>query len=538
MSFSTSTDRKDLVRMMNWQSAAAGNPNRREFFSWAQRGVGERRAGGVAAARWRSACHPDPQRRGRSAAASAREGQTRDSDLACGGVSQVDSFDYKPELEKFHGQPLGGDEKPDVFFGQVGLLRQSDWEFRAARPKRPVGLGPVSAPRRRRRRADRHPLDVRRDVEPHAGDVSGEHRLPAQRLSRCSAPGCPTAWAARPTTCRRSSSFPIRAALPAGGSINWTNGFLPARHQGVVIRSQGTPIDDLFPGHATDAATTEAASRRAAGEAEPPAPGRARATTRWRPASAATSWPRGCSSPCPRWPTCDRETAATQALYGLDRPRDGRLRPGAACWPGGCWSAACGSCSSSPAAPFGTPRINWDGHENMQQNHGQEAAAIDQPVAGLLRDLRQRGMLDDTLVLFTTEFGRTPFTQSAADVVGTGPRPQPVRLLRLAGRRRPEARHRLRRDRRRRLEGRREPRALARLPRHRAAPARHRPRAADLLPQRHPAAADRRAWRSGDGDTLLGGSATDANCEQPEESCLHIRPSTSRRRTSILLAQD
>ena len=69
---------------------------------------------------------------------------------------------------------------------------------------------------------------------------------------------------------------------------------------------------------------------------------------------------------------------------------------------------------------FGSPRINWDGHEDMKRNHGREAARIDQPVAALIKDLRQRGMLDDTLVLFTSEFGRTPFTQSGADQVGTG----------------------------------------------------------------------------------------------------------------------
>ena len=69
---------------------------------------------------------------------------------------------------------------------------------------------------------------------------------------------------------------------------------------------------------------------------------------------------------------------------------------------------------------FGSPRRNWDGHEDMKANHGQEALRIDRPVAGLLRDLRRRGMLEDTLVLFTTEFGRTPFTQSAAEVVGKG----------------------------------------------------------------------------------------------------------------------
>ena len=56
----------------------------------------------------------------------------------------------------------------------------------------------------------------------------------------------------------------------------------------------------------------------------------------------------------------------------------------------------------------------------MKQNHAQEALRIDQPIAALLRDLRQRGMLDDTLVQFTTEFGRTPFTQSEATVLGAG----------------------------------------------------------------------------------------------------------------------
>jgi membrane-anchored protein YejM (alkaline phosphatase superfamily) len=56
----------------------------------------------------------------------------------------------------------------------------------------------------------------------------------------------------------------------------------------------------------------------------------------------------------------------------------------------------------------------------MRQNHGHEAGRIDRPVAALLTDLRRRGLLDDTLVLCTTEFGRTPFTQSAANVVGKG----------------------------------------------------------------------------------------------------------------------
>jgi hypothetical protein len=60
---------------------------------------------------------------------------------------------------------------------------------------------------------------------------------------------------------------------------------------------------------------------------------------------------------------------------------------------------------------FGSPRINWDAHEGIVENHVGQAASMDQPVTALLKDLKQRGMLDDTLVVWTTEFGRTPITQ-------------------------------------------------------------------------------------------------------------------------------
>jgi arylsulfatase A-like enzyme len=56
----------------------------------------------------------------------------------------------------------------------------------------------------------------------------------------------------------------------------------------------------------------------------------------------------------------------------------------------------------------------------MHKNHTREAFRVDQPIAALIRDLKQRGLLEDTLVLFTSEFGRTPFSESAADKVGTG----------------------------------------------------------------------------------------------------------------------
>lgn len=55
---------------------------------------------------------------------------------------------------------------------------------------------------------------------------------------------------------------------------------------------------------------------------------------------------------------------------------------------------------------FGKPRINWDGHEDLAANHGKMAAGMDKPVAALIGDLKQRGLLGQTLVVCTTEFGR------------------------------------------------------------------------------------------------------------------------------------
>jgi hypothetical protein len=60
---------------------------------------------------------------------------------------------------------------------------------------------------------------------------------------------------------------------------------------------------------------------------------------------------------------------------------------------------------------FGSPRINWDGHEAVKENHETQAATMDRPVAGLMQDLKRRGMLDDTVLIWNTEFGRSPATQ-------------------------------------------------------------------------------------------------------------------------------
>ena len=134
------------------------------------------------------------------------------------------------------------------------------------------------------------------------------------------------------------------------------------------------------------------------------------------------------------------ETAATRRLYGLDDPTT-ETSAATACSPGGCSSAACASCRSG-AARAGR-RTTGTTTATSPSELPPIATGVDRPIAGLLRDLKARGLLEDTLVVWSTEFGRQPFTQGA-----DRPRPQRRHLRRLAGRRRRQGRHRPRRERR------------------------------------------------------------------------------------------
>ncbi len=334
-----------------------------------------------------------------------------------GGLSQVDSFDYKPELAKHHGKKYGGIETADVFFGQVGLLRKNDWEFKQ---RGQSGLW-IS------------------ELFPHLGGVADElsvirsmfaetsNHTPAtfQENSGFRLNGFPTAGAwisygmgAETEDLPAYVVIPDTRGLPAGGSINWTNGFLPARHQGVILRSQGKAVDDLVPARPIPAGT-DAASRELLAVLNRRHLERHGEEDAFAARIRSYELAARMQLAVPEVTELNGETAETHKLYGLDgeQTRDfGRscllarrlLEKGVRfiqLYSGGA---------------FGSPRINWDGHEDMVKNHGQEAGRIDLPLAGLIRDLRQRGMLEDTLLLFTSEFGRTPFTQSGSDVLGIG----------------------------------------------------------------------------------------------------------------------
>ena len=335
-----------------------------------------------------------------------------------GGMSHVDSFDYKPELTRQQGKTLGSDEKPDIFFGKVGLLRGSDWEFKQ---RGQSGLW-IS------------------EMFPHIAKMADELTLIRSMVSD-SANHTPALFASNSGFL--ANGFPALGswlsyglgseteALPAfvvlpderggpnGGASNWTSGYLPGQNQGVVFTGGDQPVRDLFPSKdispAADKDTRkfiEYLNRSHLDRIGQDEKLLARIRSYELAARLQTS--------IPEVSRYADEPEAIRTLYGIDDKKTADM--GRRCLLGrrllerGVRFVQV--YSGGPIA--GNPRASWDAHENVKDNHSQEAGRIDKPVAALLQDLKQRDMLKDTLVIFTTEFGRTPFAQSAANQVGPG----------------------------------------------------------------------------------------------------------------------
>lgn len=337
----------------------------------------------------------------------------------CGGLSQVDSFDYKPKLKELHGKSLQADERPDVFFGKVGLLRKNDWEFKQ-RGKSGLWIS---------------------ELFPHIATVADELAVINSMVAESSSH--------TPATFQESSGFrlngfpvmgswvsyglgnmtdnlptyvvlPDARGLPAGSTSNWTNGFLPAVHQGVPFRTsgEGDAISNLFPAKPI-AADVETDSRSLLEKLNRLHMQENGAEDAFEARISSYELAARMQLAVPEVTGLGGETDATRDSYGLNGKETKDF--GRSCLLARrMLERGVRHVQLFSGGSFGSPRINWDGHEDMRRNHGREAMRIDQPVAALIKDLRQRGMLDDTLVLFTSEFGRTPFTQSGADQVGTG----------------------------------------------------------------------------------------------------------------------
>lgn len=199
-------------------------------------------------------------------------------------------------------------------------------------------------------------------------------------------------------------------ALPQAGSANWTNGFLPAHYQGTRLRSTGSPILDLKPpSYKTRDHQRQALDQLAMLNARHAQQHPEHADLAARMESYELAYRMQMS--VPGIVDLKSEPQHIQTAYGLDRSE----------------TAAFGrQCLMARRLVEQGVRFvqifsgGWDSHDYLERGHASRIASVDQPIAALIRDLKARGMLDETLVVWTGEFGRTPDNNYRGGVTALG----------------------------------------------------------------------------------------------------------------------
>ena len=325
-----------------------------------------------------------------------------------GGPSQVDTWDHKPELEKRHGQKLPGfDPKTGFFQNAVGPLMRSPFEFtpRGVCGKRVSSIFP---------HLGEH---VDRMAFIHSGHTESNNHSPALFMMNSGMPRmgfpCLGSWVSYGlgSESRDLPSFvvmsdPLGRGLPKGHASNWAAGFLPSVYQGTHLEPKGEPIRNL-----TRASSTEALQRaqldllaRLERRRMETSPAHREFAARVESFELAYRM----QAAAPEVFDLNTEPAHVRSLYGVDEKH---------CGP---FARQCILARRMVGRGVRFVQIysggnanqrSWDGHEDIRGNHAQFAGETDQPVAALLTDLEQRGLLDETLVVWGGEFGRLPISQ-------------------------------------------------------------------------------------------------------------------------------
>jgi len=325
-----------------------------------------------------------------------------------GGPSQVDTFDYKPELYRLDGQTITVQT-----FGRGGHRNQG----RVVGPK--WGF-------RRYGQCGKRVSDLFPNLARHVDDIAFLHSMTADSPIHGSAmiqmnTGkilCVGSWLNYGLGSENQNLPGFCVMLdPTGGPIsgakNWSSGYMPASYQGVILRSAGQPILDLQ----RPVGMSEAVQRRMLDtlaefnhEHQQPRADNTNLAARIRSYELAFQMQTHATEAV----DLAQETQETQQLYGLDRPQTRNF--GRQCL------------LARRLVERGVRFIqlysggahnddNWDAHGDLVYNHTKHAGATDKPIAGLLTDLKRRGLLDETLIVWGGEFGRQPTAEYA---VGTG----------------------------------------------------------------------------------------------------------------------
>jgi hypothetical protein len=329
-----------------------------------------------------------------------------------GGPSHVDTFDYKPKL-----YPLDGKTIPVKTFGRGGKRNEGrvvgpKWEFKQYGEcgKRVSDLFPHLG-----QRVD----DIAFVHSMYAeSPIHGSAMLMMNAGRILSGNPCLGTWATYGLGSENENLPGFVVMLdPTGGPIsgpkNWSSGYMPAAYQGTIIRAEGTPIHDLTPPTGMTAAAQRMMLDRLREKNEAHLAARAdNSELAARIASYELAY--RMQEHAPEAVDFGTETADTLKLYGIDGSRTETF--GRKCllarrlvergvrfiqiYSGGAHNDA-----------------NWDAHGDIVKNHTKHAGDTDLPIAGLLKDLRQRGLLDETLIVWGGEFGRQPTAEYAK---GTG----------------------------------------------------------------------------------------------------------------------
>jgi hypothetical protein len=328
-----------------------------------------------------------------------------------GGVSHVDSFDPKPELRKRHGQPMPVPVKPTMF-NDNGNIMASPWE---ARPRGRSGIEITDLFPHLAELADE--MAVIRSMTSNVNEHAQGNYLTHTGFSFAGHPSA-GAWACYGLGLenRDLPGFVVLrsgdAQVPHGGPGMHSSGYLPAEFQASVLQvDRDPPLANVRPSE-PDARQQrrlrfirEQDEMFAAAAREPQIEAAVKNyETAYRMQSAV---PELCRT--------DGESEATRKLYGLDAKDERTVAYGRQCLVArrliergvrfvelSCLTTGIG------AGNAGNP---WDQHGQIKEGHGAMARQVDQPLAGLIRDLKSRGLLNETLIVFTGEFGRTPFSQ-------------------------------------------------------------------------------------------------------------------------------
>jgi hypothetical protein len=321
-----------------------------------------------------------------------------------GGPSQVDTFDYKPALEKFNGQdPHKVLTKVEpTQFANVGKVMQSPWKFKQ--------YGQSGA--------------WVSDLFPHVAgcvdDLAIVKSLTSKFSEHTSAnyflhtgagiQGRPSwgAWASYGlgTGNKDLPTFVILngGLVPPGGLDNFNSGFLPAAHQGSVLKAGKNPLAYVLPLEKEPARQSAKLDLMRKLDALGGAKGDAIDSAI---ANYETAY--RMQTVVPELADLSKESDATKKLYGLDSKYPHTVSFGTQCLLARRLVQKGVRFIELTCPNVGHDR--WDQHGGLKKGHEDNARAVDQPIAGLLTDLKKLGMLDSTLVVWGGEFGRTPFAQ-------------------------------------------------------------------------------------------------------------------------------